>query len=219
MDKTKWPQEWKDQYNKVIRERRKAAALRDAREFPTLWQYQLSEDTVFPLIAYRFPLHRVLERLLQKFIKNQQSCELLLSSRYLYETNKIHPGYYSDRERAVVILNRFDNNQKWEELFYWLSFFSERGHHPHMHLMLGILFLDKYLNSTHQEIWLTQSIHHLRRVENWVEREDSQKALNAIQALAHYLNRDFDRAMGYLGIRKQKTFEEDFAELMDKMAA
>ncbi len=161
MDKTKWPQAWKDQYNEVIRLRRMHAEIQKAKDakideslYPQLWRYELSEDTVFPLIAYRFPLHRVLSSVMQRFIKHCQVDELTLSSRYLQNTEKIFPAYYSDRERAVVILNRFKNNEKWEELFNWLSFFSERGHHPHMHLMLGVLFLNKYLHCTHQEIWL-----------------------------------------------------------------
>jgi hypothetical protein len=226
MEKSKWPQAWKDQYNEVIRQRKLSDRLQqekqaklDAREFPQLWHLHLSEDNVFPLIAYDFPLHRVLTNLLQRFIKPGAEHELRLSSRYLINTRKVCPAYYSDRERAVVILNRFQNNQEWEELFHWVSFFSERGYYPHMHFMLGVIFLDKYLHQTHQDIWLKQSIHHLRKVENWVEREDSRKALSSVQALAFYLNRDFDRALGYLGVRKQKTFEEDFAELMDRLAA
>ncbi len=226
MDKTKWPQAWKDQYNEELRRRRISSDAKLARReiidrslFPQLWKYQITEDSVFPLIAYGFPLHRVLKTLLQRFIKHEQVDDLILSSQYLYNTEKICPAYYSDRERSVVILNRFNNNNKWEELFNWISFFSERGHHPHMHLMLGIMFLNKYLHCTHQDVWLKQSIHHLLRVENWVEREDTRKALSSVQALAHYLNRDFDKAMGYLGIGKKKTFEEDFAELIDKLAA
>jgi hypothetical protein len=84
--------------------------------------------------------------------------------------------------------------------------------------MLGIIFLDQYLSKTHQDIWLIEAIHHLGRAEPWLEREDSQQALAALQALAFYLNRDFEKALGFLGARKKKTFEENFTELIQKVA-
>lgn len=226
MDKTKWPQALKDQYNEEIRQRRMRASIQNAKdnilhahEFPQIWNLNLSEETVFPFIAYEFPLHRVLENLLQRFIPTGMERELRLGEKYLRNTRNAIPAYFSDRERATVILNRFQNNDEWEELFHWISFFSARGNHPHMHLMLGIIFLDKYLRHSKHEVWLQQSIHHLKKVENWVEREDSRKALAAVQALGFYLNRDFNRALGYLGVRQKKTFEEDFAELIDRVAA
>lgn len=226
MDKTKWPQSWKDQYNQELRNRqiqlrigKSKLAFQDAENFPQIWSLQISEENIFPLIAYGFPLHRILAHLLQRFIKPFGHDELNLSTRYLNQTQNICPAYYSDRERAIVILNKFRNNEEWEKLFHWLSFFPEEGYHPHMHLMLGIIFLDKFISKTDQVIWLKESIHHLKAAENWVESENTKKALSAIQALACYLDKDFDKAMGYLGVRKKKTFEEEFAELMDKLAA
>lgn len=226
MDTSKWPQAWKDQYNEQIRLRKLAAKIkelrleqRDEKEFPQLWNFNLSEETVFALIAFDFPLHRVIMNLLQRFVRPGLEHELRLSSRYLCNTEKICPAYYSDRERAVVILNRFQSSNEWETLFRWMSCFSERGYHPHMHLMLGILFLNKYLSHMHQDIWLIEAIHHLRRAEAWVKNPDCQKALSAVQALAWYLRRDFEKALSYLGVRQKKTFEEEFSDLIDKMAA
>lgn len=226
MDKSKWPQSWKDQYNEQIRLRKIAAKLkaireelRDAREFPQIWQFNLNEETVFSLIAYDFKLHRTLNLLLQRFISPGLEDELRLSSSYLFNTEKIFPAYYSDRERAVVMLNRFKASKDMEELFKWVSFFTHQGYHPYLHLLLGVLFLDRYLSQLNQKIWLQEAIQHLRRVGNWVRNHDCQKALSAVQALAWYLNQDFEKASGCLKLKENESFEKEFAELIQKMAA
>lgn len=226
MDKSKWPKEWKDQYNRELRRRRRYEEFRkqqeerqNRREFPELWKMDLSEESVFSFIAYTYPLHRVLKNLLQKFVGPCDGKGLLLSERYLSKTSKLCPAAYSDRERSVVILNRFKANEDWEKLFGWLGFYTDHGSHPEMHFMLGVMYLDRFLKEMDQTIWLEQSIIQFERMGEWSDREDFLKAMDALRAFAHYMNRDFSGALGDLEKKRTEKFGEAFTELINKLAA
>ncbi len=168
----------------------------EAELFPKVWNKTLEDEEVFSFIAHSLPLSEVIYEILARYVDDSKRFELSLSSRYLNNTRKIFPGYYSDKERTVVLLNRFKNEKRnWSELFYWVGFLSERKRHPHVHFLLGVLFLDQYINNLGQNIWIEKSISQLIKSQKHITHPECQKALRALLAFAHYMNQDYETSM------------------------
>ena len=224
MDKSKWPKAWKDQYNNVIQRRRalfkakeKRDEYKDRSSFPQIWKRECDEESLFSFIGYNFPLQDVLSKLLQKYISIDKKENLRLSNSYLFHTKKIFPGYYSEKERIIVILNRFKNTEDFEELDYWLDFQSKTTKHPFKNLLLGVLFLNEYLLNLSEDIWLNRAIFQLEKVRQIIKQENTILTLNALLAFSYYMSNEFDKSVISLGTRKQK-FDIDFMDLIKKAA-
>ena len=224
MDKSNWPKSWKDQYNNVIK--RRIALLRvqekrdeyiDRSSFPKIWERECDEESVFSYIGYNFPLQDVLSKLLQQFIMPDKKEDLRLGGSYLFHTKKIFPGYYSDRERIIVILNRFKDSGNFEELNYWLEFQSSQKNHPFSNLLLGVLFLNEYLLNLSEDVWLHKAIFQLEKVKPSLKNELSTQTLYAVLAFSYYMSNEFDKSITYLEPRKEQ-FGIDFTNLIKKSA-
>jgi hypothetical protein len=161
--------------------------------FPRLWMKEVSEESVLSLISYHMPLRPVIARLLQKFIDPESKSSLLLSGHFLGKIRSAFPGYYSDKEKTILLLNQFLTEKKnWEASFKWILYLDERKEHPYVHLLLGIALLDQYLHRLDQEIWLTESIKHLERALPYFEMEESKKTLRALLAFGYYMMEEYD---------------------------
>jgi hypothetical protein len=221
--KSQWPKAWKNQYNQVVRKRKQSAKtkaqkdyLLEKRIFPQIWNFQDDEESVLSFIAYNFFIQDVISKLLKKFISPEKKDNFRLSGEYLGHVDKICPGYYSHRERIVVILNRFNDVKYIDELSYWVEFQSSEQDHPLTDLVLGMLYLNAYLNNLDHEILLHKSILHLSKAEPVIKKEASKNALKAVLAFSYYMSRDFDKSVSYLG--KWRGFEEDFQKLIKNSA-
>lgn len=212
----------KAQYIAVLKEKQAEARLKRKKEeelFPQVWNLNLCEESVFSFIAHDMPMEKVLEKLVRKFIGPEKAVDLKLSWRYLFNTHKNFPGYFSDREKTVVIFNRFRTQDRdWSQLFYWVSFLSEEKDHPYTHLLLSVMFLDQYINHLHQEIWLEQSLKHLHMIETAFSLPESKRAIEALLAFGYYMQRDFNRSLLYISANKEEDFEHEFEGLIKKLA-
>ena len=224
MDKSNWPKSWKDQYNNVIKRRRALLRVQEKRDefidrssFPKIWERECDEESVFSYIGYNFPLQDVLSKLIQKFIPIDKKENLTLSKSYLFHTKKIFPGYYSDRERTVVLYNRFQENVDYIKLGKWLEFQSDDSNQPFTNLLLGVLFLNEYLLNLNDEIWLHRAIFQLEKVKAKIFHKNSRLTLNAVLAFSYYMSNEFDKSVTYLEPRKEK-FGDDFKELIKRVA-
>jgi hypothetical protein len=226
-NRNEWPREWKDQYNKVLRARKSAKSKvswvdqkREESLFPQIWQMELNDEAFFSYLAYSFPLDEVLSKLLQKFIGPKKKDFLKLSWSYLEATQKVTPVYYSERERIVVLLNRFKSpDRDWDQLFNWLSFSAPGTQHPYAHLFLGVLFLDHYLRHLDQEAWLIKATSHLKLVERTLELEECIHASRALLAFSFYLKREYASSLSFLDDRQENGFDEEFRGLIQKQAS
>jgi hypothetical protein len=224
MDKSKWPKAWKDQYNNVIQRRRalftaqeKRDEYKDRSSFPQIWKRECDEESIFSFIAYNFPLQDVLSKLLQQFITPDKKEDLRLGGSYLFHTKKIFPGYYSDRERIIVILNRFKDSEDFTELDYWLEFQSPQKTHPYANLLMGVLFLNEYLLNLKEDVWLHRAIFQLEKVKPTLKNENATLTLNAVLAFSYYMTNEFDKSITYLEPSKEE-FEKGFKDLIKKVA-
>ncbi|MBA2404588.1 MAG: hypothetical protein H0V66_07445 [Bdellovibrionales bacterium] len=225
MDKSQWPQEWKDQYNQKIKARRNEKLSRAAKNriiddiyCPRIHEFKIDEQSIFAMLAYHFPLHPVIKNILQRFIDQDYKKALSLSPRYLYETQNIFPGYYSDRERIVAMMNRFKATRDINEFIEWVQFQTNEATFHYLHFLIGIILLDHYLeNDCTKNECLDISIHHLEKAAIKFVRDDSKKTSNGLIAFGHYLNRDFERSASYLQDRNNE-FQNNFVELIKKVA-
>ncbi len=225
MEKSHWPQAWKDEYNTEIRKRKSEKLtitgrerLKDQIYFPRINKMKIDEESIYAMLAYCFPLNPVISRILQRFISNTHMKELILSPRYLFSTQKMCPKYYSDRERIVAIMNRYRVQGNIYEFINLVQFQSDKSTFHYIHLLIGIIFLNHYIDgSSYKDECLLISIRHLEKANRNFEREDSKLTTKSLIAFAYYLFRDFERAGTYLN-PTNNNLENDFLELIKKVA-
>lgn len=220
MDKSKWPQWMKDQYNEQIRLRMKALRnerLKDEWRCPQIWRFPLNEENVFSMLAHCFPFNYVLVRILTRFFPVNHSQNLLLSSKYLYESKHIFAGYYSDRERIVVMLNRYRVSENLDEFISWLPFFERKGSLHLIHLMIGVFFLDQYLSDLGNRTLLLVAISHLEKGKGRFRTYQAHLAFSSLIAFGHYMNQEFEDSLDYLEKDKDEL-HTNFGELIRRVA-
>lgn len=219
--KQDWPQYMKDQYNLEIRRRRNIKKILDDRYCPQIWTLPLNETTVFSTLAYVFKFNYVIERILQKFFGPEDRKRLLLSEKYLQLSRHIFPGYYSDRERIIVMLNRYQLTGDLEGFVKWLPFHKDKGNFHLVNLMLGLFFLDQYLNNLRREELLSISLSHLVKGQSRFKTIEAKLAFNTLIAFARYMNQDFQGSKLHIvnELNEDQEFQEKFLQLVDKEAA
>lgn len=94
------------------------------------------------MLGHCFPFNRTIKRILGRFYHPNTCKELLVSSRYLYESRRVFHAYYSDRERIIVQLNRYLERGDIEQFIKWLPFYEQKSHLHLIHLIIGVFFLD-----------------------------------------------------------------------------
>lgn len=222
MDKSKWTQKMKDQFNEEIRKRAlhkfRTDKMRDEWLSPQIWKMPLTEANVFGMLAYTFPFNHVILKILQRFYKKMGAKKLLLSSRYLFESHKIFPGYYSDRERIVVMLNRYRSNGNIEEFVKWLPFNQDQSFSHLIHLMIGVFFLDQYLSQLNNQKLLTIAISHMEKGKGKFKSVEAHLAFSSLIAFGHYMNKEFENSMEYLDHQDTDELQDKFGSLLKKVA-
>lgn len=219
MDKSKWPQAWKDHYNFVITQRARKKRIDDEWTCPEIWKFSLTEENVFALLGHCFPFNHVIKKIIGRFYNKCDSKNLLVSRRYLYETRKTFPAYYSDRERIVVQLNKYLMTGDLEQFVQWLPFYSEQKCSHLIHLMIGVFFLDRYLENLENESLLKISLTHLERGQTSFRSTEAHLAFTSLIAFGHYMNQDFDHSLEYLDRSDINDFHRNFDGLIRKVAA
>lgn len=218
MDKSKWPQAWKDQYNAVITARLRKQRQQDEWRCPEIWKFTLNEKNVFAMLGHCLPLNLVLKKIITRFYKRADSRQLLVSSRYLFEARNVFPAYYSDRERLVVQLNKFQQNQRIDDLLHWLPFYEDRSKLHLIHLTLGVLILNEYLSRLDEERLLVSALHHLEQAKSQYETPEGHLAFTSLIAFGHYMHQDFEGSLLYLDRIETNEFHQKFDELIRKVA-
>lgn len=220
MEKKHWPQAWKDQYNREIDKRNVKAYRRESEDnglFPRIWEFPVTEETVFSLLAYLFPFNHLIVRILREAIPSDFKGELLLR-RKVYCKN-LFPGYYSDHERLVIVMNRYREDHDVEDVINWLGYYGkEETPSRYWNLIIGLIFLDLYLKDLRQGNLLTRAIKHLGMVDAWVENEDSKYATGSLLAFCYYMNQDFDESLICLKTSEPLAFHHNFGNLIKKIA-
>jgi hypothetical protein len=219
MDKSNWPQAWKDQYNFVITQRARMKRINDEWKCPKIWKFSLTEENVFALLGHCFPFNHVIKNIICRFYQKCNSKSLLVSSKYLYEARKTLPSYYSDRERIVVQLNKYLITGNLDQFVQWLPFYSEKKCSHLIHLMIGVFFLDRYLENLENDSLLKISITHLERGKSSFSTAEAHLVFTSLIAFAHYMNREFEHSLKYLDRSEINEFHRDFGGLIRKVAA
>ena len=225
MDKSNWPKSWKAQYNSVINRRRALSVVKTKREeiieeitFPQIWKKEISEEAIFSFVGYNFRLERNLAKLIQSYVAPDTKELLRLSENYLNRTDSVFPGYYSDRERVIVILNRFRESKSIDGLCKWIEFSSSEGNQGYNHFLLGVLNLNEFLVSLCEGNLLSNAIIHLSRARDGFQEERSLEAIRAVLAFAHYMNNDFNKSLKILTPLRENPLEKNFYELIKNSA-
>jgi hypothetical protein len=151
-------------------------------------------------------LNHILKNFLGNYVLKEESISLKLNTKLSYRVEKIFPGYLSDRERLVVILNQFQKNQDREKLIYWTDFFDGRKTDYTVHYFLGLMSLNEFLKDVGHRHWLLKSISHFKMAHEKVTIE--------CLAFTHYLNRDYGNSLRYIKMCDCKKFTKDFSELI-----
>jgi hypothetical protein len=218
-----WPTWKKDQYReenskKILRQRfkQRREEVLDERLTPAIWKFPLNERNVFKMLAYTFPINETITKILQRFFTPEGHRTLLLSSRYLFESKKISPFYYSDRERIVVMLNRLRATEDYHEFVNWLSFQKTKQNQHLLFLIGGVIFLDQYLDNLDSEHLLNTAIKYLYKAHHRHESEESSMAYSSLMAFCLYMKQDFKGSISYLKNRKENDFQAQFSELLLK---
>lgn len=211
----------KDQYNAEIRRRRRVKEALDERYNPCLWQMPLTETNVFSMLAYVFPFNGVIQKILQKYFRREDRRKLMVSSYYLHATQRINPAYYSDRERMIVMLNRYRVTGDLDSFIRWLPFHEDRGSAHLIHMMIGVFFLDHYILNLHRTEVLLIALDHLQRGRKRFVTAEAHLAFNSLIAFAHYMNHEFSVSRTFVAneLKNDEEFQERFLELIDKEAA
>ncbi len=194
MDKSKWPQLMKDQYNEEIRKRIRLKERRSYRENSRFKQFKVTEESVFIMLAHEISFTPSLQRLLLRFFPESDSSELCQGGNSLTRARNIFPGYYSDRERIVVMLNQYRISGDFQEFVDWLPFYEERESKKMLHLLLGIFLLDEYLLHLNNSNILELSIVHLERAQCTFQTMQANLAYSSLLAFAYYMDQNFEKS-------------------------
>lgn len=185
---------------------------------PSLKEQCLDEKCFFSMLAYNFPLHHVIVKMLRKQVSFVERNEIYHSNINTFYTQKIFPAYYNDRERIIAILNRYRKNADFLELIDW-SNYQERSETFHfLHFLIGIISLDYYLEfykegSSSLEKYLETSIYYFKKSESRFSEESSDAVVRKLLSFSYYMNQDFDDSL------KNLTPEDDtFIQLIKRVA-
>jgi len=184
--------EQKETVRRILKKKRRLAELKEQRLFPQIWDMPLNEETFLALVANYFPLHISLSKMLKKLSKAHLKKDLLLSSAYLHNFRRIHPYYYSDRERLIVFCNRYIQSHNPDVLGECLGIpaFSDCNL---TYMLKGIIDLNDYLFNLKNREKLLQA----KLIFNSLE-EDMGNEGKVILAFIHYLEGEFDRSFEVL---------------------
>jgi hypothetical protein len=225
MNKSQWSHAKKKQYNSEV----SRLAQRDRSEEykhrildrvvnPNLAFRDLTEETYFAALADNFPLHRVLRKILNRYIESETGKELRATSKYLYVTRNIFPGYYSDKERIIALLNRYRSKVNLFEVIEWSEFQTDPETFHYIHFLVGLIAFDNYLEfyeegrSTKPHC-LEVAIHHLQKAKSGFRHSSAVLATNGVLAFAHYMNQDFSASL------KEGQHDTDILHLVNKVVA
>lgn len=179
----------KDQYNTEIRKRNVLKArksrvedIKNERLFSEIWKYPVEEDNIFSMFAHDFSLHPTLNRVLLKFYPKKLCDEVILGS----QRNSLFPGYYSDRERIVVMLGRYRASGNLEDFINWIPYYEEREAIQLLHLSLGIIGLNECLSFSDTDL-LKISIFYLEKSRSELSSDDATLAHSALMSFSHHM--------------------------------
>ncbi len=219
-----WPQWKKDQYNQEIFKRNISKRIRqtfskflEERQAPSIWALPIDEENVLKLLGYCFPINPIIKKIIQRFYDSTGHRSLLLSSRFIFSMRNVPPIYFSDRERFVVMLNRFRNNEDKEEFFKWLPLYQKNGQEHLLYLVIAILVLDHYLDNLSSVHLLEFSVKYLNRSFLHLETSQGQLTLSTLLAFCLYMRRDFKSSIICLQARRDNELQAKFGELIRKV--
>lgn len=190
----------------------------DLRRYPEIWRLTVSEETVFSMLTHDFEFCPVIRKILEKSYPSKSQTRLLLSAKYLDTTRRIFPGYYSDRERIVVMLNRYLLSRNIREFIKWLPYFEDRKSAHIVRLMIGVFYLDRYLDNLYDKNLLSLTIMHLQKAFRGFKTQEGKTACGGLIAFAHYMNNEFQDSMSVLH-DEDSEFNEKFLTLLKKEIA
>lgn len=218
---SKWPQSWKDQYNREIRKKNEISRREMRTEditYPKLSDMPLTEESFFSTLAHFFPVNHLIIRIMRDSISQSTAKDLLLNWGQVWEYQSVFPGYYSDREKIILLLNHYRFKKDKEKLLELLHYSDEETHNHFWRLIIGLIFLDMYLQDLKSEYLLDRSIFQLGEADLIVEREDSHQTLGALLAFCYYMKKDFSKSMICLKTDNPEVFHNKFGELIRRVA-
>lgn len=216
-----WPEWKKQQFNSQIRKKRERNRLKDDRLHPEIWKRELNENSLFSMLAHMVPINSTIKKVLVRYYPRVESKGLLLSAIYLKATYDIFPAYYSDRERLIVMLNRARHLDDLDQLVEWSDYHNNEFGGHYLHLMIGIYYLDRFVNDLSSKYCLKMALHNLLMAKKDFKTQEAHLAFNGLLALAHYLNQDFEESSNVvkLNLSSDHEFQERFLKLIEKEAA
>ena len=211
----------KNQYNQEIRRRyavQQAQSRIETLSNPKLSEIPLTEENVFGMLAHFFPVNHLIIRILKQSVSPVQVKSLLLSWGQVFKLQTVFPAYYTDREKIILLLNHYRFHRDVDKLLEFLYYSEEETQNCYWRLIIGLIFLDLYLDNLHSEYLLERSIYQLGEVDKMVHREDSRKAVGALLAFCYYMQKDFEKSSMCLKTEQPERFHDRFEDLLRKVA-
>lgn len=202
---------------KKLKLKQKSNYLKE-REFPHIWKAKWDLDQLLSMILKDISLHRALSRVILESFRplKSNSCTLNLSQKYLHNTKNILPSYYSDRERIIVIINRYNSESFDENLIYWSNFFCKKDSSTEIQLVLGILLLDHSLKKDLNREKIKDSISYIESANSRRQPIKYKHLNSAILAFAYYLIDDLEKSLKTTEALNNILFFQRFAKLIAK---
>lgn len=218
---SRWPQAMKDQYNEEIRKRRTRELLRikaDEIKYISWGSLTLTEESVFSMLAHFFPLNHLLVKILQQCVSETVGKTILLSWKQVHLIDRTFPGYFSDKEKIIVLLNHYRFYNETGKLCELISHSSEEKEHRFWKLIFGFIFLDLYLNDLKSQTILEKAIDQLSKVQSLLIMKESQSIVSAVLAFCYYMQSDFKKSEQCLDIQEPEELHIRFKALVKNVA-
>lgn len=217
----KWPQALKDQYNEEIRKRKTMELLRikaDEIKHISWGSLSLTEESVFSMLAHFFPLNHLVIRILKQCVSETDGKTILLSWKQIHFLDRTFPGYFSDKEKIIVLLNHYRFYNDTGKICDLISHSSHEKEHRYWKLIFGFIFLDLYLSNLNSTTMLDKAIDQLSKVQPLLIMKESRSVVSAVLAFCYYMQSEFKKSEQCLNIQEPEDLHIRFKALVKSVA-
>lgn len=221
-DFSRWSQAQKDQYNSEIR-RRNEIEIRKLRldeiENVSWSSMNLTEETVFSMLAYFFPVDHLILKIIRQSLGEEADKSLLLSWKQIHQMKHVFTGYYSDREKVILMLNHYVHCQDLKKVFEVLSYLENQEENRFAKVIIGVILLDAYLGDLKSTGLLDKTVAVFENVRALMSTQKSHTILDSLLAFCFYMKKDFAKSRSLLLVTSEpRTFQAKFRILVSEAA-
>jgi hypothetical protein len=187
----------------------------ERRLYPAIWALPINPESILGLTYQVLPEYSVLSRLMRSYVKKEEGSSLLLCLGYVHRTKRVPLGYFSERERLVVTLNRYRYFRDPEDLMKGAQMEDQStSWTPLWHMVNGLVLLHEFTRSLSAAGELKKAIAHLSIADREIGHPALRQVLAAVLSFSHYMNKDFDQSFKSLRLVQDEALERKFESLM-----